>query len=93
MNKKELTDTQKNRIKRIQRKVSEGILRPIISWFDFIKSKPEIKIEDFQQWLYPYGRIGNKVYTRKHNNKCELFIKFKNATKAKKFMEMINNGK
>lgn len=82
-------ELQKNRIKRFRRKVDEGFFGHLISWFDFMKEKKEITLKDFDTYRSPFGRIGNRVYECLINSsyKFILYRKFKNATKAKKFME------
>jgi len=86
---KKSEETQKNSIKRLTRKVNEGFFGHLISWFDFMKSKPEISLKDFDIYVSPYGRIGNRVYECLIDSsyKFKLYRKFKNATKAKKFID------
>lgn len=86
--KKELTETQKNRIKRLERAFKEGRLGRFISWFDLNKDKKELTFKDFDMYKTPFGRIGNRVYecSANTNYKFILYRKFKNTTKAKKFL-------
>ena len=86
--KKVSKETLENREKRFKRKLAEGRLGKFISWFDFTKDKKELTISDFDTYNTPFGRIGNKVYlcSPQTNYKFILYRKFKNTTKAKKFM-------
>jgi len=87
--KKELTQTQKNRLKRLERKAKEGFFGRFISWLDFTKSKRELTESDFAQYKSNYGKLSNKVYKKNLNGNFYLYRKFKNAVKAKKFMERL----
>ncbi len=91
-NKRQLTPTQENGIKRIKRAIAKGRIGKFINWFDFTKSKKKIHFMDFNQFPPPfsYGRIGNKIYSQKTTDgEWTVYRKFKNATKAKKFFKMI----
>jgi len=89
--KKRSEETQKNYEKRQERKKAEGRLGRFWSWVRFLESKPEIKIEDFNEYLgNGTGRIGNRIYSL-INGKYKLFKKCKNATKAKKFIRSLSD--
>lgn len=84
-----LTATEQNRLKKWDRKHSEGRFGKFISWIDHLKDKNIITEKNLQELFQDHGRIGNKLYKIRINGKVELAMKFKNATKAKKFMERL----
>ena len=87
--KKKESETDNNRLKRFERKLKEGKIGGFISWLDFTKSKRELTENDFADYKSHHGRLSNKVYKKNLNGNFYLYKKFKNATKAKKFMERL----
>ena len=84
------SETDKKRLSRFARKLREGRIGRFISWFEHIESKKELTESDFAEYKSQHGRLSNKVYKKNLNGNFYLYKKFKNATKAKKFMERLS---
>ncbi len=77
------------RLKKLELKKKLGILGRFISFKDHLKEKYQNRT--IEETKGNYGRSGNRIYTLNSNGEFILFKKFKNSTKAKKWLRTNTN--
>ena len=70
-------------------KRQNGVIGKIVSFKDNLKNRSKENISTVTEKYGYYGRANNRVYIRNETGHYILFKKFKNSTKAKKFMKGI----
>ena len=74
------------RKKKLAKKRELGMLGAYLSFKDHIKNRQKANIVAIEDVAGNYGRARNRIYRLK-NEEYILFKKYKNISKAKKFME------
>lgn len=77
------------REKKLALKKKMGLLGKLVSFQEYIESRDKRNITTIEETKGKYGRAGNRVYIFVDRyDKFFLDKKFKNSTKAKKFMAL-----
>jgi hypothetical protein len=86
-----IKDRIERRNKKLEKKRKLGLLGILVTFADHIKTRSKSNITTIEESINGYGRAGNRVYELNNNGEYILFRKFKNTTKAKKFINQNNN--